>query len=127
MKLRTPIRIEDFRPPSADTINRLLRLQRWYFTPTLLGSENVDPTRPSLFVGNHAIFGMIDAPLFASELYNHTGVYPRSLGDHYHFSIPGWGDVLIANGAVPGTRDNCSRLMQSGQHILVFPGGAREV
>jgi 1-acyl-sn-glycerol-3-phosphate acyltransferase len=127
MKVRTPIRFEDYRPPSADRIRRMLTLQRWYFTPRLLGAENVDPNRPGLFVGNHAIFGVIDSPLFASELYSRTGVYPRSLGDHFHFDVPGWGDLLIRYGAVPGTRENCSRLMQAGQHVLVFPGGAREV
>lgn len=127
MKVRTPIRFEDYRPPAADHIRRMLTLQRWYFTPKLLGAENVDPNRPGLFVGNHAIFGVIDSPLFASELYSRTGVYPRSLGDHFHFDVPGWGDLLIRYGAVPGTRENCSRLMQAGQHVLVFPGGAREV
>ncbi len=127
MKVRTPIHFEDYRPPDADHIRRMLTLQRWYFTPKLLGGENVDPNRPGLFVGNHAIFGIIDSPLFASELYSRTGVYPRSLGDHFHFDVPGWGDLLIRYGAVPGTRDNCSRLMQAGQHVLVFPGGAREV
>ncbi|MDF1630293.1 MAG: lysophospholipid acyltransferase family protein [Alcanivoracaceae bacterium] len=127
MKVRTPIQFEDYRPPSAGRIRRMLTLQRWYFTPKLLGAENVDPSRPGLFVGNHAIFGVIDSPLFASELYSRTGVYPRSLGDHFHFDVPGWGDMLIHYGAVPGTRENCSRLMQAGQHILVFPGGAREV
>ena len=127
MKVRTPIQFEDYRPPAAGHIRRRLTLQRWYFTPTLLGAENVDPNRPGLFVGNHAIFGVIDSPLFASELYSRTGVYPRSLGDHFHFDVPGWGDLLIRYGAVPGTRENCSRLMQAGQHVLVFPGGAREV
>lgn len=127
MKVRTPIRFEDYRPPSASGIRRILSLQRWYFTPKLVGAENVDPSRPGLFVGNHAIFGVIDSPLFASELYSRTGVYPRSLGDHFHFDVPGWGDLLIRYGAVPGTRENCSRLMQAGQHVLVFPGGAREV
>lgn len=127
MKVRTPIRFEDYRPPSADSIRRALTFQRWYFSPKLLGAENVDPGRPGLFVGNHAIFGVIDSPLFASELYSRTGVYPRSLGDHFHFDLPGWGDLLIRYGAVPGTRENCSRLMQAGQHVLVFPGGAREV
>ena len=127
MKVRTPIHFEDYRPPDADHIRRRLTLHRWYFTPKLLGAENVDPNRPGLFVGNHAIFGIIDSPLFASELYSHTGVFPRSLGDHFHFDVPGWGDLLIRYGAVPGTRENCSRLMQAGQHVLVFPGGAREV
>lgn len=127
LKVRTTIEFENFKAPSASFIRRMLTPMRRYFAPQLLGAEHVDPARPGLFVGNHAIFGVIDSPLFASELYSRTGVYPRSLGDHFHFDVPGWGDLLIRFGAVPGTRENCSRLMQSGQHVLVFPGGAREV
>ena len=127
MKVSLPIRFEQYRAPTAGHIRRMLTLPRWYFTPKLLGAENVDPNRPGLFVGNHTIFGVIDSPLFVSELYSRTGVYPRSLGDHFHFDVPGWGDLLIRYGTVPGTRENCSRLMRAGQHVLVFPGGAREV
>jgi len=127
MKVYRPSQIESFRPPPAALIERLLYLRRLYFTPTLLGTENVDPARPALYVGNHAIFGGIDAPLFVSALYSRTGVFPRSLGDHFHFLIPGWRDLLVRSGVVPGTRENCSRLMQAGQNVLVFPGGGREV
>ncbi len=35
--------------------------------------------------------------------------------------------VVEQTGAVLGTRANCAALMRSGAHILVFPGGAREV
>lgn len=119
--------IEQFQPPSVAHLRRRLALMRWYFDPRISGLENVDRQRPALFVGNHSIFGIIDSPLFLYELYAHTGVYPRSLGDHAHFGIPGWGNSLRAYGAVPGTRENCARLMESRQFVLVFPGGAREV
>ncbi|MBD3644127.1 MAG: acyltransferase family protein [Alcanivorax sp.] len=102
-------------------------LQRRYFAATLEGAENVDPQRPGLFVGNHALMGVLDSPLFVYELYRQTGVFPRSLGDHFHFPTPVWGKLVTRFGAVPGTRENCRRLMESGQHVLVFPGGAREV
>ena len=126
--MTTPdIHFEDFRPPSARRLRRLMSLSRWYFSPRIDGLENVDPARPALLVGNHAIFGMLDSSLFFSEFYSRTGVFPRSLGDHGHFGIPGWGKLLVRYGAVPGTRANCARLMQAGQHIIVFPGGAREV
>lgn len=127
MVVQTPLQFDDFQPPDAQRLARMLRPLRWYFAPTLLGREHVDRQRPALFVGNHAIFGIIDSPLFVSMLYQQTGVFPRSLGDHFHFDVPGWGKLLLRYGAVPGTRANCSRLMQAGQHILVFPGGAREV
>ena len=121
------IPIEDFRPPSLRTMARVTALQRRYFAATLDGAENVDPQRPGLFVGNHALMGVLDSPLFVYELYRQTGVFPRSLGDHFHVPTPVWGKLVTRFGAVPGTRENCRRLMESGQHVLVFPGGAREV
>jgi len=121
------IPIEDFRPPSLRTMARVTALQRRYFAATLEGAENVDLQRPGLFVGNHALMGVLDSPLFVYELYRQTGVFPRSLGDHFHFPTPVWGKLVTRFGAVPGTRENCRRLMESGQHVLVFPGGAREV
>lgn len=113
-------------PPPADVRRRVRALWRW-FDPQFHGLENVDPAMPSLFVGNHTIFGIIDSPLLVAGLYSRTGVYPRSLGDEYHYEIPVWGDLLLRYGTVPGSRENCARLMAAGQHVLVFPGGAREV
>lgn len=121
------IPFENYRPPAPASLFRKLKWAYRYFTPKLSGAENVDPQRPALFVGNHCIFGVIDSPLFMCELYRQTGVYPRSLGDHFHWNVPGWGKLLTEYGAVPGTRENCARLMEAGQFVLVFPGGAREV
>ena len=123
----TELQFEDFVPPPASEIERRIRVLRWYFQPTIEGLEHLSPARPGLLVGNHTIYGVIDSPLFFSEVYTRTGVFPRSLGDHSHFQVPLWRNMLIRYGVVPGTRENCARLMQAGQHILVFPGGAREV
>lgn len=117
----------DFTPPPAAELSRRLRGLRRWFDPRFYGLENVRPDAPSLFVGNHTIYGVIDSPLFYAGLYEKTGVYPRSLGDDYHFSVPGWGDMLRKYGSVPGSRENCAALMEAGQNVLVFPGGAREV
>jgi len=119
--------IQDFSPPSLATMDRLLAVSRHYFAPRLLGADNVDPQRPALFVGNHGLYGLIDSPLFVLELYRQTGVFPRALGDRVHFRVPGWGPLLKRWGAVEGNPDNCTQLMQAGQPVLVFPGGAREV
>ena len=116
-----------FTPPPLKALDKRLRVSRWYFAPRLRGAGNVDPQRPALFVGNHGLYGLIDSPLFMAELYRETGVYPRALGDHFHFQVPGWGPLLTRFGAVDGTPENCKALMESGQHVLVFPGGAREV
>ncbi len=75
------------------------------------------------------------------------------MGDHTHFKIPVWGKILSAFGVVDGTREICGKILSRGylspsmmcllflqlyprlnilpshnrQHILVYPGGAREV
>lgn len=119
--------ILDFTPPPASEISRRVAPLRRWFDPRFYGLENVRKDVPSLFVGNHTIFGVVDSPLFFSGLYEATGVFPRSLGDDYHFRVPGWGDMLVKYGTVPGSRENCATLMEAGQHVMVFPGGAREV
>lgn len=124
---RVPDDILAYTPPPAAELERRLRpLTRW-FDPQFFGLEHVDPATPSLFVGNHTIFGVLDSPLIFAGLYQRTGVFVRSLGDHYHYKVPGWGDALLKYGSVPGTPENCHTLMSGGAHVLVFPGGAREV
>ncbi|WP_233560280.1 alpha/beta fold hydrolase [Oleomonas cavernae] len=70
---------------------------------------------------------MTDAPLMIEHLYTQYGVILRGLGDRGHFKVPYWGELLVRHGMVLGSPEVCSALMQAGQHILVFPGGAREV
>ena len=117
----------NFSPPSRDQMRRFFKLGRWWFYPEFLGLWELDLTRPALFVGNHTLFGLTDAPLMIEHLYTQYGVMLRGLGDRGHFGVPGWGDFLVKHGMVMGSPEVCSALMQSGASILVFPGGAREV
>ncbi|NNM52446.1 MAG: acyltransferase family protein [Pseudomonadales bacterium] len=116
-----------FTPPDLTAMQRTLALQRWWFDPVYFGMDNTCTGRPALFVGNHTLMGFLDAPLMLTEIYAQTGRYLRGLGDHIHFRIPGWRDMLRRFGAVPGTRDDCHQLMQQGASLLVYPGGGREV
>jgi 1-acyl-sn-glycerol-3-phosphate acyltransferase len=100
---------------------------RWYFAPEYLHMERADAKRPTLFVGNHSVYGVLDVMLFADGLYRERGIVLRSLADRNHFKVPVWRDFVIHTGAVLGSRANCAALMRRGAHILVFPGGAREV
>jgi len=117
-KLSTP-------PPQRFRLG--IQALRWYFAPEYLHLERVDRRRPTLFVGNHSVYGVLDVLLFADGLYRERGVVLRSLADRNHFKVPLWRDFVEQTGAVLGTRANCSALMRRGEHILVFPGGAREV
>lgn len=115
-------------PPSAEDVGRALLLMepiRKLINPKVYGIENV-PRERALLVGNHTVMGMLDSPLMCAELWEH-GVIVRSLGDHAHFKVPVWRDVLTACGVVDGTRAVTAELMRRGEVILVYPGGGREV
>lgn len=117
----------DFTPPPKALLRRMLAARRFWFDPQFSGLEHLDPARPALYVGNHTLYGIIDSPLMVQGLYDQTGIFLRALGDHFHFVTPVWGPMLLRFGAVDGTPENCARLMQAGAHVMVYPGGAREV
>lgn len=118
--------INQFTPPTAAQLHRQLAPARAWFSPRYVGLDELDMSRPALFVGNHTLFSL-DAPLMLSAIYSRHGVLVRALGDHVHFRVPGWGDMVRNLGGIDGTPENCAELMRQGQSILVFPGGAREV
>lgn len=116
-----------FDPRQMEEGFRRLEPLRRLLSPVALGLEKVPREGPILFVGNHTVFGVLDAPMLFMSIYEETGRLTRALGDHLHFGLPLWRDVLLGFGAVDGTRENCARLFQAGEPVLVFPGGGREV
>ncbi len=117
----------DTPPLPIETLWRLVMPLRLWHRPRLLGLENVSVNKPTLFVGNHTLFGLLDGPLLGLALYRQSGVHFRVLADRIHFQIPGWGSALRRLGCVEGSRETCADLMRAGQHLLVYPGGWREV
>lgn len=105
----------------------LIEPWRWFFHPVFHGIDLVPDRRPLLFVGNHTLYGMIDIPLLFDELWRRKGIFLRGLADRGHYYLPVWRDLLTSFGAVEGTRENCAELMRSGEALVVFPGGGREV
>lgn len=116
-----------FEAISPALLDRMTAPLRLYFSPRFFGLEHLDPERPALLVGNHTLYGVFDWPLFIAELYRERGVLVRSLADRAHFRAPIWRDQIRRFGIVEGSPENCSALMSAGAHVLVFPGGAREV
>lgn len=118
-----------YRPSPTELAAAQAALAPWraLTSPRFFGLSNAPTERPALYVGNHTIMGVLDVPLLAMALYERRGVFVRSLGDHLHFWIPGWRDLLVQFGTVDGTRENCRALMRAGESVLVFPGGGREV
>lgn len=107
--------------------SRLWAAWHWLIEPVFHGHEQVSANRPSLWVGNHSLMAFADAGLMFKELHDRHGIVLRALGQHAHFRIPVWKDWMLRNGVVDGTRENCTAMMQAGEHILVYPGGGGEV
>lgn len=117
------------RPTPQDLAVARVLLEPWRFltAPVFQGERNVPTDRPFLLVGNHTLMGVLDVPLMVLGLHERRGVFVRALGDHLHFQVPLWRDMLMRFGTVDGTRATCEALMRAGESILVFPGGGREV
>ena len=109
--------------PPVETLERAWPLVERYFLPTVVSIDKI-PEEPTLFVGNHALFG-IDALIFIVTTYHKTGRFVRPMADKFFFETP-LGEFLMKYGLVLANPRLCAKLMDAGEDILVFPGGAAE-
>jgi hypothetical protein len=116
-----------FDPSLIGELDRLFQPLRRLLSPVSLGLEHLPCEGAVLLTGNHTLYGLLDIPMLGLEVYEKTGRTVRGLADHNHFALPVWRDLLRRIGAVRGTRENCARLFEGGEAVLVFPGGGREV
>jgi hypothetical protein len=117
----------DFDPSLIDTLDHRLQPLKRLLSPVSIGTEHVPREGPVLLIANHTTCGIVDIPMLGLEIYEKTGRTVRGLGDHNHFAVPVWRDLLTQIGAVRGAREICGQLLESGEAVLVFPGGGREV
>ena len=114
----------DAKPPSGMAFEASYQFSKRMFKTRVIGTENI-PDRPCLFVGNHSLFaldGMIMVPILQKEL----GRFIRPMGDKVLFENDAIAKFLLKRGGVMGHPEVCSALMEAGQDLLVFPGGAHE-
>lgn len=98
--------------------------------PYIEGLDHIPSDGRVLFVGNHTLGG-VDVPLITYVAGSHLG---RQLYGLVHKQLGGFSqkngllaDLSAASGAVLGTPENASQLMEAGEAILVFPGGGRDI
>jgi 1-acyl-sn-glycerol-3-phosphate acyltransferase len=107
-----------------DALDALVyRIIRRLFKPTLVNTDNI-PQQPCLFIGNHSLFAL-DGAILAPTLLHQQGRFLRPLGDKFLWNSASE-DFLLRRGAVIGHPDVCAALMDAGEDLLVFPGGAHE-
>lgn len=118
----------DYNPPSKTFARGFIAPFKFYFAPQFYGLDELDVSRPAIYVSNHTILGVFDGYPFGIELYLRKGLLLRALADSNHWQIPVWKDIIQKNlGAVEASRENCRELMKRGDSIVVFPGGTREI
>lgn len=115
----------NFEPPTKEFVANISSPFYSYFTPKFLGLDNIDNSRPHFFVGYHTLLSITDI-FYITELFLKKDIMLRSLGDSFHFQVPGWSQFWQKMGVVKASRENCATLMQAQENVLVFPGGARE-
>ncbi len=103
---------------------RIYKTARFLFDPQLLHIDRIDTRRPSLFVANHGTYGW-EGGILPSVIREHTGMLPRLLADGFMMSGR-LEEPLMSLGLVMANRKVCAALMEAGESILVYPGGARE-
>ncbi|PLW83221.1 acyltransferase [Kineobactrum sediminis] len=99
-------------------------LMRRLFRPMVQGAERLPP-EPCLFVGNHSLFAL-DGLVMAAMMQQVYGRFLRPMGDKFLFTHRSLEKALVSRGAVMGHPAVCHALMEHGQDLLVFPGGAHE-
>lgn len=111
-------------PPQGLQQEMIYRMIKRLFNPLTLGADNI-PDRPCLFVGNHSLFAL-DGWILGPVLLKEQNRFVRGLGDRFLFASDRVGDQVLKAGGVMGHPDVCSAMMQDGQDLIVFPGGAAE-
>ncbi len=109
--------------PDEKSFRRLNGFIERYFAPTVVGLDNI-PDEPTLFIGNHAMFGL-DGMILMPTVYQQTGRFLRAMADNAWFQTS-TGEKMASSGMVLGHPAVCSALMEAGHDLLVFPGGAGE-
>lgn len=95
-----------------------------YFDTSVEGAQNI-PEGASLLVGNHSHFG-VDSLAFFPAVYDATGRIPRGMALRSLFGVPGLKWLMHQLGAVEGTRSSCVDLLECGEMVVTYPGGAKD-
>lgn len=96
-----------------------------YFDVSILNLEHIPPKGGVMLVGNHAFMG-VDTWALVPELFAQLRRVPRGMALRSLFKMPVIGEALHELGMVSGERDSAIELLQDGELVLTYPGGARD-
>jgi 1-acyl-sn-glycerol-3-phosphate acyltransferase len=103
-------------------------LYRKYFRVETHGIERV-PSGRVLLVGNHAGQIPLDGAMVgvAMLLEHEPPRIVRAMTEKWAASLPYVSTLFARSGQIVGTPENCRRLLQGGEAVMVFPEGVRGI
>lgn len=116
-------RVLEVKRPQGPLFYLSYPLIKAFWKPELIDVANL-PDEPCLFIGNHSLFA-VDGMVILPVMFHEQGRFLRPLGDKFLWNSV-TEDFLLSQGATIGHPAVCSALMEAGQDIMVFPGGAHE-
>jgi 1-acyl-sn-glycerol-3-phosphate acyltransferase len=104
-------------------------LYRHYFRATSHGVEHIPPAGRVLFVANHSGQLPFDGVVISAATFLEPAQprLVRSMVEHFVPSVPFASYLFARWGQIIGTPENCRRLLDQDEAILVFPEGARGI
>lgn len=100
-----------------------------YFDAEVAGFDTLPEQGPMLLVGNHS-GGVIvpDTAVTLAAWYRERGLGDPLLGLAFDgaFGVPGFETLMRKIGEIPASHENAELALNSGNSVLVYPGGARE-
>jgi 1-acyl-sn-glycerol-3-phosphate acyltransferase len=116
-----------FDQASAERWFGAVRAVLWpYFRPEVIGAENL-PRGRALIIGCHSGVLPYDAAAVLVAIHDATGRFARAIGDNLFGRFRPIADQLRKQGAVVGSPEVVEAMLRAGHHVLVYPGGARDM
>ncbi len=87
------------------------------------------PAGRVLLIANHSGQLPFDGAVIASAmlLEHEPPRMPRTMVEKFATALPAFGNLVYRSGSVTGLPDNCRRLLENDECVLVFPEGARGI
>lgn len=118
-----------FQPEAAlRSMAPVVALYRYYFRVENHGIDQVPPGRV-LLIANHAGQLPFDGMMLTISML-HEADPPRivrGMGEYFIPRLPWLGTAAIRSGMMVGTPENCRRMLEDGECVMVFPEGARGI
>jgi 1-acyl-sn-glycerol-3-phosphate acyltransferase len=104
-------------------------LYRHYFRAEATGVEHIPPAGRVLFVANHSGQLPFDGVVICAAAFLEPAQprLVRSMVEHFVPSVPFASYLFARWGQIIGTPENCRRLLDQDEAILVFPEGSRGI